>query len=452
MNTLHQLLDTFVTSNKEHGFKRLQESELFFNVDYEVMEQRRNEFVKVYDKYVTELKKICGQPVAEDVSAHTFNDFELTKNEQLADMLTLFTYRECRFGILLWQEDKELPIEVCLSAYNPKGKQSPKKRKKKEENVKVGHFVFLGKSHPLMSQDFRYSKISFDGKEIRFSLTGESKLFGYQLSSENIWYGHFDPEKNIEKALELFIKGIYEFNIYPCEKEFDHSDQRITDYLATGRAPIDKGLPLIGEDYDNWVREKFSERYPNSDFTVKSIDEYSFTIVKGPETQTLTNGRALSQWLVDFKIAITLQSKQVEEPFAINAKIPFEYYAPFEETKVPDIEASFIASVIDAKAHRLDHKIKTITKCLAKGVAIPEVFDDGRKAIFHLIDSIHYIPETLREEDIAYLTLVLDHIPKSQLDAIDQETGLDATSYCKQYKRSVFSDFFENYKKENGLK
>lgn len=33
-------------------------------------------------------------------------------------MLTLFKYRDCRFGVLLWQEDKELPIELCFTAYN----------------------------------------------------------------------------------------------------------------------------------------------------------------------------------------------------------------------------------------------------------------------------------------------------------------------------------------------
>jgi hypothetical protein len=113
-------LDKFCESRKEHGFKRIAESGLFFDADFEEIVNTRAEFMQAYEKLKSELKSICGNAMVEDVSAQKFTDFELTKNEKLADILTLFKYRDCRFGILLWQEDKELPIELCFTAYNEK--------------------------------------------------------------------------------------------------------------------------------------------------------------------------------------------------------------------------------------------------------------------------------------------------------------------------------------------
>jgi hypothetical protein len=117
MEQLKTLLEKFIQSDKEHGIKKIAVSDLFFDVDPDEMEQTRKQFVQHYEQYKKQLIAICGKPITEDVPGFTFKDFELTKNEKKADLLTLFSYKNVRFGILLYQEDRELPIELCLSAF-----------------------------------------------------------------------------------------------------------------------------------------------------------------------------------------------------------------------------------------------------------------------------------------------------------------------------------------------
>ena len=114
---LKTLLDKFIQSDKQHGIKKIAVSDLFFDVDPDEMEATRAQFIKQYEQYKKMLIEICGNPIITDVSGYEFKDFELTKNEKMADMLTLFAYQNSRFGILLFPEDKELPIELCLSAF-----------------------------------------------------------------------------------------------------------------------------------------------------------------------------------------------------------------------------------------------------------------------------------------------------------------------------------------------
>lgn len=80
---LKQTLDKFCESRKEHGFKRIAESELFFDTDYEEIEKTRAEFMQAYEKLESELKFICGNAIMEDVSASKFTEFELTKKRKI---------------------------------------------------------------------------------------------------------------------------------------------------------------------------------------------------------------------------------------------------------------------------------------------------------------------------------------------------------------------------------
>lgn len=113
---LKQFIDKFIASKKKENSKLLKESGLLFDV--EDIDSIHDEFNQQYATVKKHLKAICGDPVEEDISPYDFSHF-LSTEEQFADILTLFNYKTCRFGVYLHQEDKELPIELCITGCRP---------------------------------------------------------------------------------------------------------------------------------------------------------------------------------------------------------------------------------------------------------------------------------------------------------------------------------------------
>ncbi|MNZ33053.1 hypothetical protein D3C78_503910 [compost metagenome] len=126
---LRRFINKFIGSHRAEGHKVLKYSGTFFAGDEEefdssgegetLWERTCKEFKDEYEKTVCLLKEICGAPLVENVSAGEFEEFPLADCEGMADELTLFSYKGCRFGVLLHQEDKELPLELWLSACRP---------------------------------------------------------------------------------------------------------------------------------------------------------------------------------------------------------------------------------------------------------------------------------------------------------------------------------------------
>lgn len=125
---LQNFIDKFLTSKITQTEKLIMQSGLFFDCDEEEFEGEEDEtlwdatekkFKMEYRKIQKSLEEICGKAIIEDVQTFEFEDFKLSEYENLGDMISLYMYKDCRFGVLIFQEDAELPMELYVTACRP---------------------------------------------------------------------------------------------------------------------------------------------------------------------------------------------------------------------------------------------------------------------------------------------------------------------------------------------
>ncbi len=130
-----------------------------------------------YQKLKKQAQEVFGHPLAEDVVGYNFTKFPLTEMELLADKITLFEYKNCRFGVMLWQEDKDLPIGLYITAWNPAAPQP------KALGNFGGELTFWDESIQIIKEELKYGGISHTADQISVKISAEMPLFTMELQS-----------------------------------------------------------------------------------------------------------------------------------------------------------------------------------------------------------------------------------------------------------------------------
>ncbi|MCY1399814.1 hypothetical protein D3C76_279310 [compost metagenome] len=187
---LKSILDDFIGSNEFDVVTLLGKSKSYLTEAEEA--SVFSEFVRRYQEIKGGLKGICGAPIARDVFGFTFSEFTLSENEKLASMLTLFSYEDCRFGVLLYQEGEGQPLEIRLSACRPS--RLPAKPSLTEE-LKGFINKFVGSHRAECHKVLKYSGVFFAEDEEEFDNSGEG---------ETLWeYTYKEFKDEYEKAVSL---------------------------------------------------------------------------------------------------------------------------------------------------------------------------------------------------------------------------------------------------------
>lgn len=429
----------FKESNCQENSLELMCSDLFFDVPSDEIEKVWNSYEKKYEQVKSILQKL-GDNIVEDKTHQHLLDFELSEEEKYADLLSLYRIKDYRFGVLLRQEDKELPIELVLTGFNERIKSSIKPTPKTQKKTKVGSIKFLNKTISLEKDQFKYSKISLDRNSFGFRFNFNTPIFCLSMDSNSTFFGEF-REDLLENAIKKALTKT-KTRLYPSDEYFD-SQENFHAYLE--EISHQDGEVIQGSTYDLWLEEKFRAKYPNKNFHFKRLIDFSLKIESKTELEHLNRNETVYQLHLAFKMEVESEKNGLEI-LKFDSKVPFVYEHPFS-TKIEENKGEsvpIIESIIQLKAHKLNDKIGAIQEYLQAGNSIPITFSDGRFTIFHLVESINYISTELREEDKRYLDLVLDEITETPKDCLDPITGFTPLLLAYNKRLKGFIPYLES--------
>jgi len=431
----------FKKSNCQEKSLELMCSDLFFDIPSDEIEKVWNSYVKTYEQVKSILQKL-GDSIVEDKTHQQLLDFELSEEEKYADLLSLYRIEDYRFGVLLRQEDKELPIELVVTGFNEmiKSSNKPTQKSKTQKKAKIGSIEFLNETILLEEDQFKYSKISLDRNSFGFRFNFNTPIFCLSMDSSSTFFGEF-REDLLENALKKALTKT-KIRLYPSDEYFDSQDN-FHAYLE--EINHQNGELVQGNVYDIWLEEKFRAKYPNKNFLCKKLIDFSLKIESKTERENLNRKEYVYQLLLAFKMEVETENNGLEI-LKFDSKVPFVYEHPFsnnlEENQGKSVP--IIESIIQLKAHKLDDKIEAIQEYLQAGNSIPITFSDGRFTVFHLVESIDYISTELREEDKLYLDLVLNKISETPKDCLDQITGFSPLLLAYNKRLKGFIPYLES--------
>ncbi|MGB0868845.1 MAG: hypothetical protein ACPGSD_04535 [Flavobacteriales bacterium] len=442
---MEEKISTFILDFKESNCQEnsfeLMCSDLFFDVPSDEIEKVWNSYVEKYEQVKSILQKL-GDSIVEDKTHQHLLNFELSEEEKYADLLSLYRIKDFRFGVLLRQEDKELPIELVVTGFNEtiKSSNKPNQKTKAQKKAKVGSIEFLNETILLEEDHFKYSKISLDRNSFGFHFDFNTPIFCLSLDSNSTFFGGFRDDL-LENAIKKALAKI-KIRLYPSENHFD-SQENFHAYLE--ETNHQEGEVIQGSAYDNWLEEKFRAKYPNKNFNYKRLIDFSLKIESKTERENLNRNETVYQLHLAFKMEVESENNGLEI-LKFDSKVPFVYEHPFS-TKIEENKGKsvpIIESIIQLKAHKLDDKIEAIQEYLKAGNSIPITFSDGRFTIFHLVESINYISTELREEDKRYLDLVLNEISETPKDCLDTITGFSPLLLAYNKRLKGFIPYLES--------
>ena len=272
----------------------------------------------------------------------------------------------------------------------------------------------------------------------------QKDYFTYPLAYSNTFYG-FDDAGNIpyeeqeKEALEKFNQYKEELSLL-LEKQ---PNQPI-------KLPIDFEEIETDEGWEAYYA--FQDEHPivyelEGDVSIWSNEKSVLLLSMNKEDKELPFEIHLAG------ITLGYFNTVVNEYQKIISDIQSEKYTTSEETPKYETEEAYYekyysklsiqAIIKDREHHNLTGKNSAIKKYLEQNKELPKVFDDKKCLIFHCLDSINYIVDPMRQEDIEYMNLVLQHGGKKQLNIFDNDIGMTPLLYAYARGLSLFAEFLQ---------
>ncbi|MBY6188666.1 hypothetical protein KUV89_18775 [Marinobacter hydrocarbonoclasticus] len=437
-------IKTFIESGRRTGFKRIAESPFLMDLNVKKQAEIRARYTNAYRNLKAVLSICCGEPIVEDARPEEIRSMALSFNERCADLLTLYQAHGCRFGALLYQPDEAMPIELCVTAYNPQGEASPQDSHFEANHQQtIGRLTWDGHVYPLTENDFAFQQMELDHGRLQCTLRKDTErdlAFSAHICAP--WRKPFQLA-DTERAVKTLFQSIQEVRLKPSEALFSLSAESISADVAMNESAGSK-RDIAGDRYCEWVESDFDHRFGPREWqraeTVRCNVEAHYETTRSEPARTGDRRICVP---VSLDVAVVLTGNQGQSrTLELSATLPFV----FHQSDGCSQPQPFIEAVIRRPWGSPGSKLAAIQHYLEQGLTIPAVFWDGRLAVFHLIDSINPSPKQWTSSDSRYIELVLSQLPSAQFGAIEPDSGLDAISYCRLKKGRAVSDYLASCK------